>query len=59
VTALPHPIEAVMTDNDLIFRMRHAYHLQRQTRFQYAWVADPASSPANQRQGKAFLSHFG
>jgi transposase InsO family protein len=34
VSALPYRIEAVMTDNDLIFSMRRAYYAQRQTRFQ-------------------------
>jgi transposase InsO family protein len=34
VTALPYRIEAVMTDNDLIFSMRRAHYWQRQTRFQ-------------------------
>jgi transposase InsO family protein len=34
VTALPYRIEAVMTDNDLIFSMRRAFHPQRQTHFQ-------------------------
>lgn len=29
VAALPYRIEAVMTDNDLIFTMRYAYHSQR------------------------------
>lgn len=36
VADLPYRIEAVMTDNDLIFTMRYAYHSQRQTRFQQA-----------------------
>src|SRR5579863_7462049 len=34
VTTLPYRIEAVMTDNDLIFSMRRAHYSQRQTRFQ-------------------------
>lgn len=33
---LPYPIEAVMTDNDLIFTMRFSPHVQRKTHFQDA-----------------------
>jgi len=33
---LPYRIEAVMTDNDLVFTMRHAYFSQYQTRFEQA-----------------------
>jgi len=33
---LPYPVEAVMTDNDLVFTMRFAYHSTRLTRFQQA-----------------------
>src|SRR5882724_233767 len=36
VSDLPYRIESVMTDNDLIFSMRHAFHSQRETRFQQA-----------------------
>lgn len=36
VAALPYPIEAVMTDNDLVFTMRFAYYSQRRTRFEQA-----------------------
>ena len=36
VTALPYPIEAVMTDNDLVFTMRFAYYRTRRTRFEQA-----------------------
>jgi transposase InsO family protein len=36
VATLPYPIEAVMTDNDLIFTMRFAYYRHRRTRFQQA-----------------------
>lgn len=36
VSELPYRVEAVMTDNDLIFTMRYAFHSQRQTRFQQA-----------------------
>lgn len=31
---LPYPVEAVMTDNDLLFTMRYACHRDRLTRFQ-------------------------
>ena len=33
---LPYPVEAVMTDNDLLFTMRYAFHAERLTRFQQA-----------------------
>jgi len=33
---LPYPVEAVMTDNDLMFTMRHAFHGTRVTRFEQA-----------------------
>lgn len=36
VRTLPYPIEAVLTDNDLVFTMRFAYYRQRRTRFQQA-----------------------
>jgi transposase InsO family protein len=36
VAALPYPIEAVMTDNDLAFTMRFAYYRKRRTRFEQA-----------------------
>ena len=36
VEVLPYPIEAVMTDNDLVFTMRFAYYRQRRTRFEDA-----------------------
>jgi transposase InsO family protein len=36
LTQLPYPVEAVMTDNDLLFTMRYAYYAQRVTRFQQA-----------------------
>lgn len=55
LSALPYQIEAVMTDNDLIFTMRHAFHSQRQTRFQQAcrslgiqhWLAQPHHPQSN------------
>ena len=36
LTQLPYRVEAVMTDNDLVFTMRFAYHSTRLTRFQQA-----------------------
>ena len=36
VADLPYPIEAVMTDNDLVFTMRFAHFRHRQTRFEQA-----------------------
>jgi transposase InsO family protein len=33
---LPYRVEAVMTDNDLVFTMRYAFHSTRLTRFQQA-----------------------
>jgi transposase InsO family protein len=33
---LPYRVEAVMTDNDMMFTMRYAYHSQRLTRFEQA-----------------------
>jgi len=36
VAALPYPIEAVLTDNDLVFTMRCAYYRHRRTRFEQA-----------------------
>jgi len=36
LTALPYRVEAVMTDNDLLFTMRYAFHADRLTRFQQA-----------------------
>ena len=36
LATLPYPIEAVMTDNDLVFTMRFAYYSHRRTRFEQA-----------------------
>jgi transposase InsO family protein len=36
LTQLPYRVEAVMTDNDLVFTMRYAYHATRLTRFEQA-----------------------
>jgi transposase InsO family protein len=36
LTQLPYRIEAVMTDNDMMFTMRYAFHSDRLTRFEQA-----------------------
>jgi transposase InsO family protein len=36
LTQLPYRVEAVMTDNDLLFTMRYAFYANRLTRFQQA-----------------------
>jgi transposase InsO family protein len=36
LTELPYPVEAVMTDNDMMFTMRYAFHSHRLTRFEQA-----------------------
>jgi len=36
LAALPYPVEAVMTDNDMMFTMRYAFYSNRLTRFEQA-----------------------
>lgn len=36
LTQLPYRVEAVMTDNDMMFTMRYAFHANRLTRFEQA-----------------------
>jgi hypothetical protein len=63
VAELSYRIEAVMTDNDLIFTMRYAFHSQRQTRFQQAcrslgiehWRARPRHPESNGRKAAWLL----
>ena len=52
---LPYRVEAVMTDNDMMFTMRYAFHSDRLTRFEQAlqsagiehWLIRPRSPESN------------
>jgi transposase InsO family protein len=62
VAELPYRVEAVMTDNDLIFTMHYAFHSGRRTRFQQAcqslgiahWRARPRHPQSNGKVERFF-----